>query len=247
MAWEFLGLQCRHWVGWRKAADGIQTCRICGLVEGTNQHWPLLPRDGRKIIGSKAIPTSKETFANKKCAAIVKDTIEFHGATVNVDVHNAYRSRLFRCKNWSIAAERILRLNEDGLECWLDTHLFRLRMGKRERGTEPPFSAFVAELPRKALKRFPVMLEHDRRGRFVGLTIFKPRPAARPLRVPAVNGDSRPSHEEVNSSAHFRHDALCCDSSERLRTNCSAVSHGTPADVGTSSGFAADNGEQITH
>ena len=49
---------------------------------------------------------------------------------------------------------------------------------KRERGSEPPFSAFVGELSHKALTRLPVMLEQDRQGRFVGLTIFRTEPGA---------------------------------------------------------------------
>jgi hypothetical protein len=33
----------------------------------------------------------------------------------------------------------------------------------------------VSELPRKFLKKFPVMLEFDKRRRFTGLVIFKPQ------------------------------------------------------------------------
>jgi hypothetical protein len=36
----------------------------------------------------------------------------------------------------------------------------------------PPYGAFVWELPRKLLKNFPVLLEYDKRRRFVGLTIL---------------------------------------------------------------------------
>ena len=175
LVWEFLGLQCRHWDGWRKASRGKRVCRICGLVKGIDEPWFLLPREGKKTIGYKATPTSMETFTNKRAASVVHDTIDFYGARVNVDVHNSYRSRLFRSKNISMAAERIVRVEEGGMECWLDTHLICFRFEKREPGSEPPFSAFLSELPRKALKRFPVMLDYDRRGRFVGLSIFRPQ------------------------------------------------------------------------
>jgi hypothetical protein len=39
----------------------------------------------------------------------------------------------------------------------------------------PPYSHFVWELPRKLLKKFPVMLQFDKHRRFTGLVIFKPQ------------------------------------------------------------------------
>jgi len=38
-----------------------------------------------------------------------------------------------------------------------------------------PYSHFVWELPRKLLRPFPVMLQFDKRRRFIGLAIFKPQ------------------------------------------------------------------------
>jgi len=35
LAWEFLGLQCRHWDGCRRLRDGHEVCRICGKVKAT--------------------------------------------------------------------------------------------------------------------------------------------------------------------------------------------------------------------
>jgi len=81
---------------------------------------------------------------------------------------------LFRSRNVSVAAERIVTLEEDGVDCGLDGHMVHLRFAPRRRGSEPPFGAFAFELPRRVLQRFPAMLEYDRRGRFVGLCVFRP-------------------------------------------------------------------------
>src|SRR5574340_1087354 len=133
MLWEFLALQCAHAEGWRKTGRGAFVCRTCGTTRSAEEHWLLLPRRSRKIVGRKLLPNSRDTFANEKAASIVDDHIEFHGAKVAVSVHNAYRSRLFgrerRDKRGiTIAADRIVRMNEDGIECWLDTHLVEIKL-----------------------------------------------------------------------------------------------------------------------
>ena len=50
-----------------------------------------------------------------------------------------------------------------------------MELRKHKRGEMPPYSHWVCELPRKLLKRFPVMLQFDKRRRFIGLVIFKPQ------------------------------------------------------------------------
>jgi hypothetical protein len=32
LAWEFLGLQCKHWDGYKKTRDNKETCKICGEI-----------------------------------------------------------------------------------------------------------------------------------------------------------------------------------------------------------------------
>lgn len=181
MLWEFLALQCHHTEGWRKTRERKLACKLCGTIRGVTEPWVLLPRDGKKTIGRKLFPNSGETFPNKRAAEIVDDTIDFHGATLNVDVHNSYRSRLFqRSKlDLSVAAERIVRVEEGDIECWLDTHLAKLTLRKHKRGERPPYGAFLFELPKRALKRFPILVEYDARGDLVGLTIFRPVPPER--------------------------------------------------------------------
>jgi len=177
MAWELLGLQCKHRDGYRKVREGKSACRVCGKIKGTEEFWLLLPRTGQKKIGRRVVPTSKEIFPERKKALIVEDTMEFHGATLTVTVHNAYKSRwpgLGDHKEITIAADRIVKLREGQVECWLDTHLVHVRW-KPKPGAKrrPPYGAFLWELPRAKLKNFPVILEHDARGRFLGLEILR--------------------------------------------------------------------------
>ena len=181
MLWEFLALQCRHAEGWRRLREGKLACKVCGTIQGTPERWLLLPRDGKKIIGRKLFPNSGDAFPDKKAATIVDDTIDFHGARFNVGVHNAYRSRLFQGSkpDITIAADRIVRVEEGDIECWLDTHLAKLTLRKHKRGERPPYGAFLFELSKRALKRFPILIEHDARGALVGITIFRPIPPER--------------------------------------------------------------------
>ena len=43
----------------------------------------------------------------------------------------------------------------------------------------PPYGAFLFELPKRALKRFPILVEYDARGKLAGVTIFRPNPPGR--------------------------------------------------------------------
>jgi hypothetical protein len=174
LAWEFLALQCEHRDGWRRVRDGISACKVCGLIRGAKEQWLLLPRDGRKTIGRRAMPNSKRTFPNRKAGTVVNDTIHFHGAKLNVEVLNAHRSQFFRKHDWTIAADRLVRLEEGGIDFRFDTHLVTVEMRKHKCGEMPPYSHFVWELPRKLLKNFPIMLQFDKHRRFTGLAIFKP-------------------------------------------------------------------------
>jgi hypothetical protein len=48
LAWEFLGLQCKHREGWRKTREGKSVCKVCGLIRGVKEQWVLVSRDGRR-------------------------------------------------------------------------------------------------------------------------------------------------------------------------------------------------------
>ncbi len=174
LAWEFLALQCRHRGGWRRLPKGRLACKICGLIRGGKAPWLLLPRNGKKTVGRRALPNSKRAFPNRRAATVVNDTIDFHGAKLNVEVLNEHCSRFFRKHDCTVAADRLVRLDEGGIEVRFDSHLVTVELRKHRRGEMPPYSHFVWELPRKLLKKFPVMLQFDKRRRFTGLVIFKP-------------------------------------------------------------------------
>jgi hypothetical protein len=174
LAWEFLALQCAHRGGWRKLKEGKSACKVCGLIRGMKEQWLLLPREGKKTVGHRSLPNSMRTFPNRKAGTVVNDTIDFHGAKLNVEVLNLHRSRLFRSKDILCAAERMVRLEEDGIDIRCDGFSISVEMRKHKRGEMPPYTHFVSELPRKYLKKFPVMLQFDQRRRFTGLVIFKP-------------------------------------------------------------------------
>ena len=107
--------------------DKKETCRICGKVKGVDDSYYLLPRKGRKTIGRKLQPNSKETLENKRLAEIVNDSIEFHGASIKVNVHNSYKSRLLGDKHEiNIAADRRITVKERGIQCNIDKYLIPL-------------------------------------------------------------------------------------------------------------------------
>lgn len=178
MLWEFLGLQCRHWHGYRKNRSGAMLCRICGKLKGADEHWLLLPRKGKKAIGRKTTPKSDKTFSYKRAAVVLGDSIRFHGVRLEVHVQNAYRSGLVG-RDITIASDRVVQFEEDGIECTSDNHMVRIRLRTRYPKSGLPYSAFPSELPRKFLKQFPILLEYDNHDRFVGVTIFKPIPPTR--------------------------------------------------------------------
>ena len=172
VAWDLLAMQCKHRGGWRRASNGKLACKI----RGSEEPWLLLPRNGRKSIGRRAMPISRRTFPSRKEATLVNDTIHFHGARLTVEVLNQHQSNFqgFRKHNWTIAADRLVNLKESGVEVRFSSGLITVQLRKHIRGEMPPYSHFVGELPRKFLKEFPVMLQFDKRNRFTGMVVFKP-------------------------------------------------------------------------
>ncbi len=175
LAWEYLGLQCMHWDGYRKTRDGKEACRICGKIRGVDDTGYLLPKVGPKRIGLRQTPNSRKVFENKKAAMIVDDTIEFHGAVVHVEVHNGYKSQLFGKKHEiAIAADRTVLLKERGVECHIDHHLIDIKLdGAKKRRRREIYGGFPWEIRKKRLKNFPVIFDFDRNYRFLGLTILQ--------------------------------------------------------------------------
>jgi hypothetical protein len=172
--WEFLALQCKHWDGYKKTREKKEVCRICGTVKGAEERHILLQAKGPKKIGRAVNPNSKKNFPTKKEARIIKDSIRFHGAFVDVDVHNSYKSVLFKEHEISIAAERNVTLKERGVEYSIGKHRIDLDMEKqKEKGPKLVYSNFAFELRKRDLKHFPVMFKFDDDFMFLGLTILR--------------------------------------------------------------------------
>jgi len=173
LAWEFLGLHCRHHEGYKKTKDKKEVCKICGKVKDVEESYYLLPKEGIKKLGKRLKPDSRKTFKNKKEAEIVNDTIDFYGALVNVDVHNSYKSRLFG-REINIADERIVSLKESGIECHVDRHLIHIKMNKSKKAPgKEKYGGFPWEIRRQHLKNFPVIFDYDENYQFLGLSILR--------------------------------------------------------------------------
>ncbi|MFQ5713316.1 MAG: hypothetical protein ACE5GU_04735 [Candidatus Scalinduaceae bacterium] len=174
-AWEYYGLQCEHWDGYKNIRDKKEACKICGKIKGVNDLYYLLPREGRKKIGRKLKPNSKKTFNNKKDAKIICDTIDFHGASLHIDVHNSYKSSLLgENHKINMAAERIVTLKDSGVECHIDQYLIYIKknnIGKKV--GKKKYGGFPWEIKRKDLKNFPVIFHFDEKYQFLGLTIMR--------------------------------------------------------------------------
>lgn len=57
LAWEYLGLQCKHWDGYKKTKEADMCCKICGKIKGVDESYYMLPAKGLKIIGTDRLPS----------------------------------------------------------------------------------------------------------------------------------------------------------------------------------------------
>jgi len=194
-AWELLSLQCNHREGYKRTKGGDFVCRICGTIKGVQENYFLLPRLGLKRIGEKRRPDSREIFSSKKRAQITKDTIVFHGASLDVDVHNAHKKRLGRIGRMiNMAAERIVSLKERGVECTVDDHLITVKLPPDSKWSKgPKYGGFPWELKRDHLKKFPVLFDFDKNYKLLGLSILSGAREPKRKRV-AKKNPSEPRH-----------------------------------------------------
>ena len=68
LAWELLGLQCKHWDGYKKTRDKREACKICGKIKGVEDSFILLPKKRLEKLRMKAKPNLEKTFRTKKHA-----------------------------------------------------------------------------------------------------------------------------------------------------------------------------------
>lgn len=177
-AWEYFGLMCQHKKGYRKLKDkeGRWACRICGKIKNSPAWEYLLPVHGAKVIGQYVgTPNRKsKTFPDKQKARLVDDAIYFHGARLNVRVHHSYPSSLLD-KKINIAADRIVELQEKEVRVWIDSHLVDVEIAKGKADKGKKYGGFVWELPKKLLKKFPIICSYGPQGQFYGVEIFRPK------------------------------------------------------------------------
>lgn len=169
LLWKFLGLQCGHWDGYKKKEERF-LCKICGRVKGIEERHYLLPVKGEKVIGKMVRPgQSNKTLPAKKDAEIVNDKIVFHGAKLKVEVFKSYISRLGKEKI-NIAADRMVTLDENGLVIDISKYITGIRM-KRIKNTQA-YGGFVWELPKRILKRTPIILSYTKTGKLAEIELL---------------------------------------------------------------------------
>lgn len=169
LLWEFLGLQCRHWDGYKKKGDKF-ICKICGKIKGLEERYYLLPVRGDKIIGKMIRPgESNKTLPTRKEAEIVNDKIIFHGAKLKVEVYKSYVSRLGKEKI-NIAADRMVTLNEGGLVIDISKYITGIRI-KKVKGAQV-YGGFVWELSKPILKKAPVILSYTKGNKLAEIELL---------------------------------------------------------------------------
>jgi hypothetical protein len=173
LLWEFLGCFCKHRDGYKKKDDKF-LCKICGRVKETKENYYLLPVIGEKIIGRMVRPgKDKLKKLSKKEAEIVNDTIKFHGAKLNVSVFNGYISRLDKIgKEINIAADRVVTLEENRLVIEISKYIASMKIRGREKQMSV-YGGFLWELPKKILKKMPIILSYNKHGKLVEIELLR--------------------------------------------------------------------------
>lgn len=74
----------------------------------------------------------------------------------------------------NMAAERIVKVKESGIECHIDQHLVNITMNRSGKKVgKKQYGGFPWEMKRKDLKNFPVIFEFDENHQFLGFTILR--------------------------------------------------------------------------
>lgn len=72
-----------------------------------------------------------------------------------------------------MAAERIVTLKENGIECYLNQHLIYIKINNtKKKLVKMKYGGFPWEIKKKELKNFPVIFDFDENHQFLGLTIL---------------------------------------------------------------------------
>jgi len=95
------------------------------------------------------------------------------GAKLHVSVFNGYTSKWDKIgKEINVAADRMVILKEDRLIFEASKYIASLRI-KSVKKQKPIYGGFVWELPKRILKRMPIILSYDRYGKLVEIELLK--------------------------------------------------------------------------
>ena len=72
-----------------------------------------------------------------------------------------------------MSLERSVTLEEDGIECSIDSNFASITLHKYKRGEEPPYGAFIWELPKRALKKFPLLIKYTKDGELAEVSVLR--------------------------------------------------------------------------
>lgn len=173
LLWEYLSCHCKHWDGHKKKGNKF-LCRICGKVKGVREEYYLLPVEGKKVIGRMIRPRENRLKGvSEKKAKIIDDAIKFHGAKLKVSVFNGYVSKLSKIdKEINVAPDRIVTLEESGLSVEISKYISAVKIRSLEK-QKPIYSEFLWELPKRILKKFPIMLSFNKNRKLVEIELIR--------------------------------------------------------------------------
>ena len=86
---------------------------------------------------------------------------------------NGYISKLDKIgKEINIAADRVVTLEENRLSVEISKYIASMRIRGREKQM-PIYGGFLWELPKKLLKKMPIILSYDKYGRLVEIELLR--------------------------------------------------------------------------
>jgi len=109
---------------------------------------------------------------SKKEAEIVNDTIKFHGAKLNVAVFKEYASKFGKLdKEINVAADRVVTLEENGLVVDISEYITGIKTKRFKEGGRI-YGGFLWELPKKILRKMPIILSYDKSGKLAEIELI---------------------------------------------------------------------------
>jgi hypothetical protein len=169
-AWSFIGAQCKHWNGFKRKRSGKLYCNICGKPKGSPVDDYVLTAGSAKKIG-RYLREPKKNFDKKSDAILVDDSIEFHGAKLHVKINGSYPHRLLGITG-RMAADRRCELFDEGYVAEISRYSVGFRTPS-EKANDKQFMANLEELPKRVLKRFPLIVHFNKHFEITELSYIR--------------------------------------------------------------------------